>query len=41
MVVLTSKFNYLDRSNNSDLLVLQAPLFESDEIEMQEKIKLK
>jgi hypothetical protein len=27
MVVLTSKFNYLYRSDNSDLLVLQAPLF--------------
>jgi hypothetical protein len=25
-----SKFNYLYRSNNSDLLVPQAPLFESD-----------
>jgi hypothetical protein len=25
MVVLTSKFNYLYRSNNSDFLVLQAP----------------
>jgi hypothetical protein len=30
MVVLTSKFNYLHRSNNSDFLVPQAPLFESD-----------
>ena len=31
LVVLTSKFNYLHRGNNSDFLVPQAPpFFESD-----------